>query len=132
MKYQGNNGCCHFSFNLISEYSFVLEMWILTLAVLKKGTSTSSVVVFGIFSQKYRCPLFFLNIYRLTSFSEKILSMEIFLFVTINLFLFLEESLEGILVGMYWVFRKALDKDSSLPSDIGTPSLLKTCTSIPN
>lgn len=57
--------------------------------------------------------------------------MEIFLCVA-YLFLFLEESLEGTLVGIDWVSWKVLDKNSSLNSKIGSLILLKSYTSFSN
>lgn len=83
MKYQGNKGCCQFSFNLISGYSFfVLEMWIFTLAVLEKGTSASSVLVFSIFFTGVQVPFIFFLIFTFKQVSQKKYSVEIFLFVT--------------------------------------------------
>lgn len=56
--------------------------------------------------------------------------MEIFLCVA-YLFLLLEESLKGTLVGIDWVSWKVLDKNSSLNSKTGSPNL-KSYTSFSN
>lgn len=60
VKYQGNKGCCRYSFNLMLRYSFfVLEIEILSVAALKNGTSAVLVLILDVFSQKYTVSCYF-------------------------------------------------------------------------